>query len=107
MHSTDTRLNPNPNPNLNLALTRHAAQRMQQRGIKASLLDLLFEHGRETYAHNGALYLSFNQAARRKVQRLLGKAAAQLNLSTYAVLATATPNVITVGHRRGRIQQGR
>ena len=89
-----------------LSLTKHAAQRLQQRGIKASTLSLLHEFGRCVYVHNGAVRIIFDHAARRQVEAVLGKAAAQVKFSAYAVVeATRGSRVITVGHRNGRCRE--
>lgn len=91
---------------LPLSLTRHATQRLQQRGIKAETLALLHEFGRRVYAHNGAAHLIFDHSARRRVAAALGKAAARVNFSMYAVVDAAnSARVITVGHRTGRCRE--
>jgi hypothetical protein len=91
---------------LHYRLTRHAAQRLQQRGIKASTLDLLYAYGRRVYGHNGAARLIFDNAARRQIEAALGKAAAQLNFSAYAVVEAARcTKIITVGHRKSRFRE--
>ena len=87
-----------------LFLTRHAGQRMRQRAINADMLALLLDYGHTHYCHNGCNIVAFNKKARRRIQRDLGKAAAQLHLSTYAVLSNDTAQVITVGHRVRRIR---
>ena len=86
----------------NLSLTKHAAHRLQQRGIKPLSLELLNEFGRRVYCHNGAAQLIFDHAARRQVAAALGKGAAQLKFSIFAVVDAAGDRVITVGHRTGR-----
>jgi hypothetical protein len=88
-------------------LTKHAAQRLQQRGIKVSTLELLYAYGRRVYGHNGAARLIFDHAARRQIEVALGKAAAQIKFSAYAVVEAARGSrVITVGHRRsGRFRE--
>jgi hypothetical protein len=82
-------------------LTRHASQRMQQRGIKAETLDLLQQYGRRVYDHRGAARLIFDKQARQRIESVLGKAAAQVRYTAYAVVDAARGNtLITVAHRR-------
>ncbi len=86
-----------------LSLTKLAAQRLQQRGIKATTLSMLHKFGRRVYTHKGAVRLIFEHAARRQVEATLGKAAAQMKFSAYALVdATRGVRVITVGHRTRR-----
>ena len=82
-------------------LTRHASQRMRQRGIKADTLDLLLKYGRRVYDHRGAARLIFDKQARQRIESALGKAAAQVRYTAYAVVDAARGNtLITVAHRR-------
>ena len=90
-------------PQSTLSLTRHAAARLQQQGIKISTLDLLERFGRRVYSHDGAIFLVFDRDARRRIQSAFGKAAPQLRLNAYAVVdATRCDTVITVGHQTSR-----
>lgn len=88
-------------------LTRHATRRLQQRGIKVDTLNLLRAYGRRVYDHRGAARLIFDKAARGRIESALGKAAAQLKFSAYAVVdAACSDTIITVGHRRnGRVRE--
>lgn len=87
-------------------LTPHAAQRLQQRGIDRETLDLLHAFGRRVYDHRGGCRLVFDRRSRERVRALLGKAAAQLRFSAYAVIDAARGDeVITVGHRTQRTRE--
>ena len=89
-----------------LSLSKHARQRLQQRGIQVGTLALLHEFGRRVYDHRGAARLVFDQAARGRIEATLGKAAAQFKFSAYAVVdATQQTRVITVGHRTARCRE--
>lgn len=89
----------------NLSLSKHAAQRLQQRGIRLEAIELLNEFGRRLYTHDGAAKIIFDHAARRRISAAFGKAAAQLKFSVYAVVDASGDRVITVGHRRGRCHE--
>ncbi len=66
------------------SLTRHAAARMQQRGIRAEALQALLEEGRVRRAPGGCEIVLFRK--------------------TYAILG-AGGAVVTVGHRYRRLQR--
>jgi hypothetical protein len=87
-------------------LTPHAAQRLKQRGIDRETLKLLRAFVRRVYDHRGGCRLVFDRRARARVRALLGKAAAQLKFSAYAVIDAARGDqVITVGHRTHRTRE--
>ncbi len=86
-------------------LTRHAQARMQQRAIRAEVLERLLEFGREAFDHHGGVVLYFDKAARRRLSRAAPGAKDLERLARcYAVLSPAG-EVITVGHRSGRINR--
>ena len=88
------------------ALTRHAQARMQQRAIRAEVLERLLEFGREAFDHRGCVTLYFDKAARRRLARAAPGAKDVERLARcYAVLAPGG-EVITVGHRQRRISRG-
>ncbi len=90
-----------------MSLTRHALIRMQQRGIRAEVVEDLLDFGRTTHDHRGAQIVFFDRAARRRlarergdeVLRRLGK-----RLRAYLVVDT-DGDVLTVGHRTRRIRR--
>lgn len=84
--------------------TRHAAQRQQQRGISMSTLDLLCQYGRRIYDHRGGYRLIFDKRSQTRIRAVLGKAAAQVKFSVYAVVDTNAPTVITLGHVTERVK---
>jgi len=86
-------------------LSRHAQARMQQRAIRADALELLLEFGREAFDHHGAVVLYFDKAARRRLLRSDPRAKHLERLERcYAVVST-DGEVVTVGHRRRRINR--
>ena len=83
--------------------TRHAAQRQQQRGIPELTLNLLRLYGHRVYDHRGGCHLIFNKKAKARVNVALGKAAAQINFRSYAVIDANLPTLITMGHLTQRV----
>lgn len=85
------------------SLTSHARARMQQRGIGADALDLLFSFGREAYDHHGAVILYMDKAAQKRLAAASrAKSEVRRLAGLYAVLSRHG-QVITVGHRTRRI----
>ena len=85
-------------------LTRHAAVRVQQRGIPRWFLDVLVEHGRVRHDGHGALVCSIDKAARRRLRQMLSRtryASAERHFSVYAVIS-ADDAIVTVAHRTRR-----
>jgi hypothetical protein len=88
------------------SLTDCAARQLQQSGIPLDTLVLLQQFGRRVYSHNGACALIFDQRSRRQIKARLGKAAAQLKLTAFAVVDAKSANsVISAGHRTARIRE--
>lgn len=88
-------------------LSRHAAARMQQRGIGADALACLLDFGAEHFDHQGGVMLYFDRRARSRLARALGgrlPPGAGRIVRCYAVLSTGG-EVITVGHRYRRINR--
>jgi hypothetical protein len=86
-------------------LTQHARTRMQQRGIKPAVLELLLDYGREAHDHRGCRVLCFDKRSRQRVARELGRELyrrLERHLDAYAVVAEDDA-VVTVGHRMGRL----
>lgn len=90
---------------MNDALTAHARARLQQRGIRADLLEHLLAYGSERHDHRGGVIVHMDKAARRRVAAA-GDAAAQAALArlrrTYAVVS-GDGALLTVGHRYRRL----
>jgi hypothetical protein len=88
-------------------MTQHAACRMQQRGIKAETIEILFVSGAREHDHQGATILYFDKPARQRLRHEYGsdryrKIEGQLN--AYAVVAE-DGSIVTVGHRTKRINR--
>lgn len=88
-------------------LTQHAVSRMQQRGIKAHTIEMLFRCGAKEYDHRGGTILYFDKQARQRLRHQYG--AEQIKqtkgqLDTYAVIAK-DGSIVTVGHRTKRINR--
>lgn len=89
-----------------IAISTHAAQRAQQRGIRPATLQLLRLYGHRRFDHHGAVRLLFDHAARRRIATVLGTAAAgEVQYSVYAVVRQADGTLISVAHRHGRRQR--
>lgn len=86
--------------------TRHAALRIQQRGIPQLVVDLLFEFGCSEPSGDGTSKFFFDKPARRKVKAYAGPLSRVLDehLDVYAVVGSDT-KLITVGHRYARIHR--
>ncbi len=88
-------------------LTQHAVTRMQQRGIKAQTVEMLFHCGAKEHDHRGATILYFDKRSRQRLSHQYG--AEQLKkierqLDAYAVIAD-NGAVVSVGHRTKRINR--
>jgi hypothetical protein len=89
--------------------TRHASHRMQQRGIPPLVVDWLLTFGHMRHDHRGAIVYYFDKHPRRNLERAVGRrvvAHLAQYLDAYAVSTTNGDNVITVGYRRRRFNQG-
>ncbi|MCW9053522.1 MAG: hypothetical protein OQJ91_14590 [Motiliproteus sp.] len=87
-------------------LTQHAEQRIQQRSISESSIDLLTTYGEVDYHRGAEIYFfskrSWNRLCRDKACSTQQKDKLK---NCYAVLADG--RVITVGHKTHRFKQGR
>jgi hypothetical protein len=84
--------------------TDHARARMQQRGISAAAIDLLFSYGASAHDHHGGEIVYFDKSARARLASTnpaAARAAARLS-RTYAIVGS-DGMVVTVGHRFRRI----
>lgn len=87
-----------------IRLTRHAAVRIQQRGIPAWYLDLLVEHGKTTHDGHGALLKSISKATRQRLRTVLTKeqyVKAERWFGVYAVVGDGNA-IVTAAHRTHR-----
>ena len=89
----------------NYSLSRHAADRLQQRGIPPIVIDLLERFGASERS-NGAEKIFFDKKAKKNLQHHFGGAGSlrvlEPWLDAYAVIADDGV-VITAGRRRKRI----
>ncbi len=83
----------------------HASRQMQRRGIPLLIVHWLEDFGEEFHDHNGAIILHFSKAARRRLERAVGRRPVRKMdewLNAYLVMSTdGAP--ITVGFRYRRI----
>ncbi|MDP6653743.1 MAG: DUF4258 domain-containing protein [Gammaproteobacteria bacterium] len=86
-------------------LTRHAENRMQQRGINRQAVDYVLAYGRKSYDHHGCRVVWLDKQARLRIHEEEGhEVVRKLDkcFNTYAVI-DQNGTVITVGHRYRRI----
>ena len=86
-------------------LTLHARARMQQRGIGAEALDMLFAYGREAHDHHGAVILYMDKAAQKRLAAASKAKNEVRRLSGLYAVLSRHGQVITVGHRTRRINR--
>jgi hypothetical protein len=85
-------------------LSRHARERMQQRGIGATAIADLFAFGREQHDRHGGVIVYFDRAARQRAVRAGGDPRlVERAAGVYMVIAGGV--IATVGHRRRRVRR--
>jgi hypothetical protein len=85
--------------------TKHATARVRQRGIPASLVELLIQYGQESHDGHGARVVRFNRHSQSLLKKELGAkvyARWESRLNVYAVIS-GDDGLITIGHRVRRI----
>ncbi len=91
---------------IDACLSRHAQQRIQQRGIDANAVQLLLTYGEEHRSRGASVF--FLTASKRKALALeLGKREADLLMQRLNLLVVEGNDgtVITVAHRTRRIRR--
>ncbi|MBK7080421.1 MAG: hypothetical protein IPH55_06585 [Betaproteobacteria bacterium] len=84
----------------------HAKVRAQQRGIPPLIDRWLDEFGEEDYDGRGGVRIFFSRRSAKAMERTLGRAPVRRMteyLRVYKVESSHDGQVITVGHRTGRI----
>jgi hypothetical protein len=79
---------------------------MQQRSIPPLIVTWLLEFGKMRYDHRGGVVHYFDNHSRRNLERAVGsRVVARLSdyLNTYAVSSASDDALVTVGHRRKRL----
>ena len=91
--------------NLQPMLSRHAAARMQQRGIPSAHIEQLLAFGREMHDRHGGVIVFFDRAARRRAERAGAASGHELD-RLFGMYAVVTAGVVaTVGHRYRRVRR--
>ena len=89
-----------------MELTRHATERMQQRGIPPLILDACIDYGSYQHTGRGATLYYFDKRARRRLERKWGRPITRRlskYLDTYVVIGE-NGAIITMGKRFKRIK---
>ncbi len=89
------------------AISPHARVRMQQRGIRADVLDCLLAYGRREYNHTQCEVVVFDTPALNKIAKAEGRSTwvlAQDHRDVYAVV-DSDGWVVTAGHRYKRLMR--
>ena len=84
--------------------TKHAAVRMQQRGIPPLILEWLLEYGATTYDGHGGRIRYFDKQAKQRIRHSKGEIVLRRLhelFDSYAVVSNDGA-VVTVGHRYKR-----
>jgi hypothetical protein len=86
-------------------LSKHAAARLQQRGIAPLVVDLLLEFGASEKSGDGTTKHYFDKHARRRLRAYAGPLASLLeaHLDCYAVVGPEG-RIVTAAHRTTRIK---
>lgn len=90
-----------------LGLTAHARVRMQQRGVRREVVDLLIEFGSRAYDGRGAQIRYFDSRACKRLRNAMGDETLRRchdRLDSYAVIAN-DGQIVTVGHCYRRIRR--
>ena len=90
-----------------LQVSRHAAARMQQRGLPPLVLQWFEDYGSERYDGHGGVIRFFDKRARRALERSVGREPVRRMhewLNSYAVVAH-DGTAVTVGRRHKRLWQ--
>lgn len=87
-------------------LTKHAARRLRQRGIRYEVIDLLLAYGRSKHDHHGAEVIYFDHRARRILERQRGlkRLSIEANLLGCYIVMGSAGQILTVGHRTRRMR---
>lgn len=82
--------------------TKHAAQRLQQRGIPPAISDWLLVYGDEVFDGRGGIFRYFSSRSLRTLEREVGKEPIKRvseYLRCYLIESSSDGAVITVGKR--------
>ena len=81
-------------------LTKHAADRMQQRSVPPIVIEWLDEFGDEQFDGHGGIVNYFSRRSRRRLERQFGRRFVRENskyLDRYMVRSAADGALITIG----------
>lgn len=87
--------------NNKLYLTKHAQERIQQRGIDKQVVDYLIEVGSKHHASGGALRYTFDHKACRRLKNMISEkeyARVEKKLKMFAIVNAEGSGIITLGY---------
>ena len=88
-----------------MTLSRHAAERAQQRGIPPLILEWLQKFGEESFDGHGCIRRYFSKKSIRAMEREFGRRPVSKMceyLRAYAIEATDSGTIVTTGWRWSR-----
>ena len=91
---------------MTVEFTKHAALRMQQRGLARLQLDLLLDFGSREAAGDGAVKVFMDRAARKRLRAYAEPLSAKCleHLDVYAIVSPEG-HVVTAAHRTERVRR--
>jgi hypothetical protein len=91
-----------------MKLTKHAAERSQQRGVPPLIVDWLEQFGEESFDGHGCIRRYFSKASVRAMEREFGRqpvSKMDQYLRAYSIESTASGKIVTIGYRQTRIRR--
>jgi len=91
---------------MRVVFTKHAASRMQQRGLARLQLDLLLDFGTREPAGGGSVKVFMDRAARKRLRAYAGPLSAKCleHIDVYAIV-NPEGHVVTAAHRTERVRR--
>lgn len=88
--------------------SNHGLIRQQQRGIPASIVDLILKYGSREYDHHGGVVRYLDRHSRNVIERNVDPEFVKRHsehMNVYVVQSASDGSVITCGHRYARINR--
>lgn len=88
-----------------MQITKHAKSRMQQRGIRLEVIDLLLAFGEQVKTANNREILFFSRQARKFARGSQPEQEKLCKAKSPYIVVSEEMDVITVGHRTRKIKR--